>query len=400
MRGSLPAWDAHVTCRCPRPDPCSGATAVVPRCHTSPPCRGSRAGSCFVSADSPSRCATTPWSSTSGSGDKPSWRADVLLDRYTGAGVRRPAIRAEREARVSRPLFDADAADMPFADGAFDYAICSNLLEHVTDPEGVARRADPGRQGGLHRGARGSERQDRRLPQPPVVVPARRGRPGGADPGLHGQERRRTSTRRSTPTSTGPASAARSTRCSTASSTTGSSSCTGPGPVRLRTEGELAPAFVAAGDGRRGAPARLGDGGRPGCHRGADLAARVSGDGASTSAVQPGGQARVPPARRRAARAPDLPAAVATGLTATQYGSYGLRWPNRRARHRAQPQPQQHLDDHVAQPPRELGDDPQPVREGRGADPEERERPDPPLVGSVREGSTWARMPSVTPIEE
>lgn len=73
-----------------------------------------------------------------GSGDKPSWRADVLLDRYTDdsfAGQRS----GMRGARVSRPLFDADAADMPFADGVFDYAICSNLLEHVTDPVGVAR---------------------------------------------------------------------------------------------------------------------------------------------------------------------------------------------------------------------------------------------------------------------
>lgn len=73
-----------------------------------------------------------------GSGDKPSWRADVLLDRYTG-----PEFAAQRSGRrhvrVSRPLFDADAADMPFADGVFDYAICSNLLEHVVDPEGVAR---------------------------------------------------------------------------------------------------------------------------------------------------------------------------------------------------------------------------------------------------------------------
>src|SRR5215218_4599572 len=72
-----------------------------------------------------------------GSGDKPSWRADVLLDRYTG-----PEHAAQRSgrsgARISRPLFDADAADMPFADGAFDYVICSNLLEHVTDPERVA----------------------------------------------------------------------------------------------------------------------------------------------------------------------------------------------------------------------------------------------------------------------
>lgn len=72
-----------------------------------------------------------------GSGDKPSWRADVLLDRYVGA--EHAAQRSGRAAaRVSRPLFDADAADMPFVDGAFDYAICSNLLEHVEDPAAVA----------------------------------------------------------------------------------------------------------------------------------------------------------------------------------------------------------------------------------------------------------------------
>jgi SAM-dependent methyltransferase len=71
-----------------------------------------------------------------GSGDKPSWRADVLLDRYVDtqyAGQRS----GTGAARVSRPLFDADAAAMPFADGAFDYTICSNLLEHVPDPGAV-----------------------------------------------------------------------------------------------------------------------------------------------------------------------------------------------------------------------------------------------------------------------
>ena len=56
-----------------------------------------------------------------GSGDKPHWRADVLLDRYIGsehAGQRSGG----ETARVDRPLFDADAADMPFADQVFDYA--------------------------------------------------------------------------------------------------------------------------------------------------------------------------------------------------------------------------------------------------------------------------------------
>ncbi len=73
-----------------------------------------------------------------GSGDKPHWRADVLLDRFIGddhAGQRSGA----SSARVDRPLFDADAADMPFADAAFDYAICSHVLEHVVHPDAVIR---------------------------------------------------------------------------------------------------------------------------------------------------------------------------------------------------------------------------------------------------------------------
>lgn len=71
-----------------------------------------------------------------GSGDKPSWRADVLLDLYPGEEY--AAQRSGSDgARVSRPLFDADASKMPFRDGAFDYTICSNLLEHVPDPAGV-----------------------------------------------------------------------------------------------------------------------------------------------------------------------------------------------------------------------------------------------------------------------
>jgi SAM-dependent methyltransferase len=71
-----------------------------------------------------------------GSGDKPHWRADVLLDHYPddSYGGQRSGASA---AVVDRPLFDADAADMPFADKVFDYAICSHMLEHVERPGAV-----------------------------------------------------------------------------------------------------------------------------------------------------------------------------------------------------------------------------------------------------------------------
>jgi SAM-dependent methyltransferase len=71
-----------------------------------------------------------------GSGDKPHWRADVLLDWLPGKDS--AAQRSGREAaRVPRPLFHGDAAAMPFADQVFDYVICSHLLEHVHDPAAV-----------------------------------------------------------------------------------------------------------------------------------------------------------------------------------------------------------------------------------------------------------------------
>ncbi|HEY7626642.1 MAG TPA: class I SAM-dependent methyltransferase [Ilumatobacteraceae bacterium] len=71
-----------------------------------------------------------------GSGDKPHWRADVLLDRFVDDN--HSAQRSGRaRARVDRPLFDADAESMPFADRVFDYAICSHVLEHVHHPDRV-----------------------------------------------------------------------------------------------------------------------------------------------------------------------------------------------------------------------------------------------------------------------
>lgn len=65
-----------------------------------------------------------------GSGDNPHPRADVLLDRYPGADNR------ERggDLVVDRPFVVADAHHLPFKDGAFAYAICSHILEHMDDP--------------------------------------------------------------------------------------------------------------------------------------------------------------------------------------------------------------------------------------------------------------------------
>jgi len=73
-----------------------------------------------------------------GSGDKPHWRADVLVDRFPGAehAIQRSGSQA---ARTPRPMFDADVTDMPFADKVFDYVICSHLLEHVLDPAAAIR---------------------------------------------------------------------------------------------------------------------------------------------------------------------------------------------------------------------------------------------------------------------
>jgi len=68
-----------------------------------------------------------------GCGDKPHWRADVLVDRFPDDG--HASQRNSGGAVVSvAPLFEASLESLPFRDASFDYVYCSHVLEHVENP--------------------------------------------------------------------------------------------------------------------------------------------------------------------------------------------------------------------------------------------------------------------------
>ena len=156
--------------RCGRPAPRP--------CHTSDHVRLHALRRLPTSAGSPFRCPTTPSCSTSAAATSPRG-APTCCSTATRAPSTPPSARAAPRpgsaARSSTPTPPTCRS----RDGAFDYAICSNLLEHVADPVAVAAELTRVGTRGLHRGPRGGERQDRRLPEPRVVVPARRGGRGG-----------------------------------------------------------------------------------------------------------------------------------------------------------------------------------------------------------------------------
>lgn len=81
-----------------------------------------------------------------GSGNAPHPWASVLCDRLPGDDAER-AERAPLQ-RDARPFVIADGEALPFRTGAFDYVICSHVLEHARDPAALlAEVARVGRRG-------------------------------------------------------------------------------------------------------------------------------------------------------------------------------------------------------------------------------------------------------------
>lgn len=68
-----------------------------------------------------------------GSGDKPFWRADVIVDKY---------LKDDQQRHSGSMLYDknkifveGDVERLPFKDKTFDFVICAHLLEHVENPD-------------------------------------------------------------------------------------------------------------------------------------------------------------------------------------------------------------------------------------------------------------------------
>jgi uncharacterized protein YbaR (Trm112 family) len=65
-----------------------------------------------------------------GSGNKPIFRANILVDKYLDTDL-------ERSSRIiiDRPMVCADGEHLPFRDKSIDFIYCGHLVEHITNPE-------------------------------------------------------------------------------------------------------------------------------------------------------------------------------------------------------------------------------------------------------------------------
>ena len=66
-----------------------------------------------------------------GSGDKPHWRADVIVDKFPDDNRQRISGKILIDKR--KIFINADVENLPFKDKSFDFVFCSHLLEHVGD---------------------------------------------------------------------------------------------------------------------------------------------------------------------------------------------------------------------------------------------------------------------------
>lgn len=67
-----------------------------------------------------------------GSGDKPFWRADVIVDKYLTDNQQRHS--GSMVYDKNKVFIKADVEKLPFKDKVFDFVFCSHLLEHVENP--------------------------------------------------------------------------------------------------------------------------------------------------------------------------------------------------------------------------------------------------------------------------
>lgn len=68
-----------------------------------------------------------------GSGDKPLWRADVLVDLYPEDDQQR--FSGSMLYDKKKTFINANVEHLPFKDKSFDFIFCSHLLEHVDRPD-------------------------------------------------------------------------------------------------------------------------------------------------------------------------------------------------------------------------------------------------------------------------